>query len=114
MKWIVLRMPWTKGSPTAPELVAARSYDFEQERRRLLQLIDEFAGKPLDEPWRDSAFLGPMKGREWSRLMAKHVDHHLKQFGASARGGSHDGLLQPWRAEKKRVRPLLFSAGKGV
>jgi len=26
--------------------------------------------------------MGRMTGREWSRLSAKHLDHHLKQFSA--------------------------------
>jgi hypothetical protein len=25
---------------------------------------------------------GPLTHREWSALMYRHVDHHLKQFGA--------------------------------
>ena len=83
MKFLVMRVPWRKGNtPTAPELVAQRGYDFEAERSRTVQLLDEFSAKPIDGPWGDSAFLGAMTGREWSRLMAKHVDYHLKQFGA--------------------------------
>lgn len=46
-----------------------------------LRLLDEFGSRSIDAAWPDSAFLGPMKGHDWSRLQAKHVDHHLKQFG---------------------------------
>jgi hypothetical protein len=31
---------------------------------------------------RRPAVFGPLTGREWSRLQAVHLDHHLKQFGA--------------------------------
>ena len=83
MKFIVFNLPWRKGNtPTAPEFVAQGSHDFEKERGRMLVLVDEVAAKPLDGPWRDSAFLGPMKGRDWSRLLGKHIDYHLQQFGA--------------------------------
>jgi hypothetical protein len=50
---------------TAPGFVAKASYDFERERGRLLRLIDEFATKPLDGPWGNSAFL---RADEGSRL----------------------------------------------
>ena len=47
----------------------------------MLRLIDEIASKPIDDRWPDSAFPGPMKGRDWSRLLGKHIDYHLQQFG---------------------------------
>mgnify|MGYP001794749648 CR=1 FL=1 len=28
------------------------------------------------------AFFGRMPGQEWAILMYKHLDHHLRQFGA--------------------------------
>ena len=28
------------------------------------------------------AFFGKLTGEEWGRLMHKHIDHHLRQFGA--------------------------------
>ncbi|HLG57208.1 MAG TPA: hypothetical protein VI485_17845 [Vicinamibacterales bacterium] len=83
MKFIVISLPWRKGkTPTAPEFVASSTHDFEHERARLFQLIDECAAKPLDAKWNDSAYLGRMTGREWSRLLGKHLDYHLQQFGA--------------------------------
>ena len=82
LKFVVITLPWRKGNtPTAPEFLAAASHDFERERARMLALLDEFGGVPLDAQWGPSALLGPMTGHEWSRLQAKHVDHHLRQFG---------------------------------
>lgn len=81
IRFLVLNLPWTKGAPTAPDLVAGDRYDFEVERQRCLQLIDEFTNRKLDETgWGKSPSLGEMNGRQWSRLHAKHLDHHLKQF----------------------------------
>ena len=82
-RFVVINVPWRKGNtPTAPEVVATQSYDLESERTKALKLIDEFAAKPLESAWGDSSFLGPLGGRDWSRLQGKHVDYHLKQFGA--------------------------------
>jgi hypothetical protein len=81
MKFMVLRLPWPKNAPTSPHFVAKERYDFEAERRRCLQLIDQLAQRPLEGTWQDHPFFGPMSGREISRLQAKHLDHHLAQFG---------------------------------
>jgi hypothetical protein len=83
VKFVVFNLPWRKGkTPTAREFLAKEHYDFESEKARLLRLIDEMGAKSLDEAWGKSSFMGPMTGRDWSRLQAKHLDHHLTQFGA--------------------------------
>jgi hypothetical protein len=81
LKFIVFNLPWMKGAPTTPEFVAGERYSFGAERDRLLKLIDEFTKRSVDATtWgRDAAF-GDLNGRDWSRLQAKHLDHHLKQF----------------------------------
>lgn len=80
MKFLVLNMPWMKGAPTLPQWRATEPRDFTVERDRCLRLIDEMASRSLDEPIEDPN-LGRMTGVEVSRLHAKHLDHHLKQFG---------------------------------
>jgi hypothetical protein len=84
LKFMVLNLPWVKGAPTAPEFVAdMQRCEFEAERDRCLKLIDAFAAKRIDEDgWPIASTLGSMSGRDWSRLEAKHLDHHLKQFSA--------------------------------
>ena len=83
VKFLVLNFPWRKGkTPTAREFLATGKYDFETERARLLRLIDDLCSKSLDDTWGRSSFMGPMTGRDWSRLEARHLDHHLSQFGA--------------------------------
>lgn len=82
LKFLVLRMPWFKSAPTHPDFVAKTVYDFEAERERLLQLIERVTAKPLDSPWPEHPAFGRMTGREVSYLLAKHLDHHLKQFAA--------------------------------
>lgn len=83
LRWMVLNVPWPKGrSPTYKEMVATRSYDFEAERARCLQLVGRFVALKLEGSWPVNPTLGPMTGSQWSQLHAKHLDHHLKQFGA--------------------------------
>lgn len=84
MKFFVFNLPWPRGAPTAPELTAGeRRFDFESERARCLALIDQLTAKPIDAGgWGMSPAFGAMTGFEWSRLTAKHLDHHLRQFSA--------------------------------
>jgi hypothetical protein len=65
-----------------PELVATTSHDFQAERSRLLALLEEFGTRDLAACAFEHAGLGPMSGKDSSRLQAKHLDHHLRQFGA--------------------------------
>ena len=81
VRFFVLNLPWPKGVPTMPMFVASGSYDFESERARCLRLIDQLAAKRLDERWPAHPLLGQVSGRDASRLQARHLDHHLKQFG---------------------------------
>jgi hypothetical protein len=79
MKFFVLNLPWPKGAPTAPPFLATGTYDFNAERDRCLTLIDRVAALDLDT-MRDHPMFGKMSGAEVSRLQAKHLNHHLKQF----------------------------------
>ena len=75
--------PMRKNSPTAPELVVKDERDLDQEKLRLIGLIDRFskggAAGCTDHP---HAFFGALTPEQWSELMYKHLDHHLRQFGA--------------------------------
>lgn len=82
IKWMALKMPMRpKNVRTAREYIARSSHDFSAERARLHQLIDELTSRPLKGEWRDNAFMGKMSGEDWSLLQARHLDHHLTQFG---------------------------------
>jgi hypothetical protein len=81
MKLLVLTVPWPKGAPTVPALEAKQRYDFEAERTRCLGLLKTFAKKGLADEWPVSPIFGEVSGKFTSRLQAKHLDHHLRQFG---------------------------------
>jgi hypothetical protein len=81
LKFIVLNLPWMKGAPTHPGFLAKGAYDFDAERARCLRLIDTFTARSIDSEWPLQPNFGRMSGRHISRLQAKHLNHHLSQFG---------------------------------
>ena len=81
MKFIVLNVPWVKNAPTNKSFVATARHDFEAERARCLELIKTLVERPLANGSTHHPMFGHMTGREVSQLQAKHLDHHLKQFG---------------------------------
>jgi hypothetical protein len=80
LRFLLLNMPWPTGAPTNPNALAKDTYDFDAERERLLGLIGEFTSKPVDGPWPFDPSFGAVTGRFASKLQAKHLDYHLRQF----------------------------------
>ena len=75
--------PMKPNSPTAKSLVVADKRNLDTERQRLVQLIDRFAAAgPAGCTTHPHAFFGRLTPQEWSILMYKHLDHHLRQFSA--------------------------------
>lgn len=62
-------------------VTAKQSYDFHAEQARCLRLIDKVASTDIEGEWPLHPMLGRMKGTQISRLHAKHLNHHLTQFG---------------------------------
>ena len=57
--------------------------DFEGERSRLIASIESFARQGAAGcTCRPHPFFGPLTPQQWAILMYKHIDHHLRQFGA--------------------------------
>jgi len=81
-KWMLGPKPFSKNSPTHPQLVTKSPKDFEHEKARLVASIRKShdAGPPSAERF-EHAFVGRLTGEEWGRLQHKHLDHHLRQFG---------------------------------
>jgi hypothetical protein len=75
--------PMMRNSPTSKELVIEDDLDFAVEQARLSRLIGRFASEgPAGCTSHPHAFFGPLTPDEWGILMYKHLDHHLRQFGA--------------------------------
>lgn len=75
--------PLARGTPTSPELVISDERDLASERARLHALVDRFStAGPKGCTSHPHTFFGQLSPDEWAVLMYKHVDHHLRQFGA--------------------------------
>jgi hypothetical protein len=75
--------PIGRNSPTAPDLVVGGERELDHERQRLSRLIDRFAAAgPAGCTTHPHSFFGRMTPQEWAVLSYKHLDHHLRQFGA--------------------------------
>ena len=83
-KWILFSaIPWPKGVVTPNEMnreIATFSpTEFEYEKTTLLNYIESVKkAKEL----KAHPFFGELKRKEWGRVIYKHLDHHLKQFGS--------------------------------
>jgi uncharacterized protein DUF1569 len=78
---IIYYMPWPKGTPTAPELLARAPAAWNGEVVMLSALIERFADRSPRESWPPHPAFGAMSGRLWGALVYKHVNHHFTQFG---------------------------------
>ena len=75
-------LPFPKGAPTAPELQSGEAASFEEERAKLLALLDQIGAGPRAGGGPAHPLFGPLSRSEWGVATYKHTDHHLKQFGA--------------------------------
>ena len=75
-------LPMPKGAPTAPELIArCANAILDDEKKAFAELIDRCAAvTPATRLAVHPAF-GDLSYDEYGALIAKHTDHHLRQFG---------------------------------
>ena len=79
---VVSEKAYPKDSPTAPQFLITNRRNFHDEKKRLIGFIqktqqlgsDAFEGK-------ESFSFGKLKANEWNNMFAKHLNHHLSQFG---------------------------------
>jgi hypothetical protein len=81
-KKLVGDKPYARSLPTSPSFVVKDERDFEQERSKLIQLIERFTAGGADGLIKTPhPFFGPLTVEEWDKCQWKHLDHHLQQFG---------------------------------
>ena len=78
---VMFHLPWPKSVPTSPELIAQPPEDWQAEVQRFLAAMDTFIKRPIEGPWPEHSAFGRLSGTQWGRLMYRHTDHHLTQFG---------------------------------
>jgi hypothetical protein len=73
---------FSRGLPTVKSFVIANSRDFDGEKKRILENLDEFFQKAHANKLNDHPGFGKFSKADWSRLQFVHIDHHLQQFSA--------------------------------
>jgi hypothetical protein len=77
-------MQWPKGVPTRPEMDqrigGTPPMEFEQDRRKLADVIQRFCASNRDFRWTPHPLFGVMSDLEWLRWGYLHADHHFRQF----------------------------------
>ncbi|KIA88427.1 DUF1569 domain-containing protein [Kaistella jeonii] len=79
---VVGEKSYSQNSPTAPQFKIKEDQDFDVEKKRLIGFIQKtqqlgreaFDGK-------SSHSFGKLTAQEWNNMLAKHLNHHLEQFG---------------------------------
>ena len=79
---IIYYLPFPKGVPTAPALLArCDGAVFRDEVQAFRQILDRLARRSLETSWPSHPAFGTMSRRAWGVLGYRHVDHHFTQFG---------------------------------
>lgn len=78
----VNEIPYKQNLPTGPMFIVKGDQDFDYEKKRLIGFIQKtqqmgaegFEGK-------ENPSFGKLTAQEWNNIFAKHLNHHLDQFG---------------------------------
>jgi hypothetical protein len=88
LKWVALYapVPWPKGKirtrpEVDPQAKGTRPLDFEQDRARAIDGVQQLGAAPADTFPPSHFMFGPMGAGDWRRWGYLHTDHHLRQFG---------------------------------
>ncbi|MFN9590011.1 MAG: DUF1569 domain-containing protein, partial [Bacteroidota bacterium] len=74
--------PYRKNSPTAKQFIITDEPEFVQGKKELKEKMLEIHGRGPDFfEGKEHFLLGRLKSHEWSNMLYKHLDHHLRQFG---------------------------------
>lgn len=79
---VVNNVPYKQNLKTAPAFIISDERNYEIEKSRLIDYIVKTC--ELGENFfdgKESLSFGKLNKFEWNNMFAKHLDHHLRQFG---------------------------------
>lgn len=77
-----LYVPMPKGKiQTSPLMLETQPGEWEEDKERVIRLMNDFPVNREKEVWPSHPFFGPLTGLDWARLVWRHNRHHLSQFG---------------------------------
>jgi hypothetical protein len=88
LKWLVLYvpLPWPGGIQTSPEIDqergGTRPVDFATDMAQVETLLEIVTERTISFDRRPHPIFGRMSHAAWLRWGYRHMDHHLRQFGA--------------------------------
>ena len=84
LNWLIIHvLPWPKGrAKSPPECLQRPADDWEIDRQECKRLVHAFCARGPDAAWPISPVFGRISGASWGVLAYRHLDHHLRQFGA--------------------------------
>ena len=79
---ITNEIPYKQSLPTSPVFIIADERNFEEEKAKLIGNIQRVQqlGKEAFER-KENINFGKMTAQGWNNMFAKHLNHHLEQFG---------------------------------
>ncbi len=82
-KQLIGSKPFKRNLPTDKHFVIHERHNFDEEKGKLTGLVKRFVQQGRSAISSDPhPFFGKLTVDEWDNLMWKHLDHHLRQFGA--------------------------------
>lgn len=82
---VVWVLPWPKSAPTSPAFEPGKGMtaptEFQKDKETLLALLQRIVDVSSDGELSPSPVFGNLSKRAWGRLIWRHIDHHLRQFG---------------------------------
>lgn len=80
---VVGTKPYKKGTPTGKAFQVSENQNFEDQKNRLIQYLRATQEKGISYfEGKAQLNFGILTGNQWNNMFYKHLDHHLKQFGA--------------------------------
>lgn len=79
---IIYVLPFPKGAPTAPQLLTrCDAADLADEQKTLLEMLDKVGAVKSADQLQDHPAFGKLTYQTYGALIAKHTEHHFRQFG---------------------------------
>lgn len=79
---ITNEIPYKQSLPTSPAFIIADERNFEEEKAKLIgniQRVQQLGREAFEG--KENINFGKMAAQDWNNMFAKHLNHHLDQFG---------------------------------
>ena len=79
---ITNEIPYKQSLPTSPAFIIADERNYEEEKAKLIgniQRVQQLGREAFEG--KENINFGKMAAQDWNNMFAKHLNHHLDQFG---------------------------------